>query len=70
MPPEASGGRAGWAALCRLVSATHLSGERGLPVVDFAVLADQLGEQLAAGHLMVLLGPVLRAGPGRSTRAP
>ena len=51
------GGRAGWAALCRLVSATHLSGERGLPVVDFAVLADQLGEQLAAGHLMVLLGP-------------
>ena len=53
----AGGGRAGWAALCRLVSATHLSGERGLPVVDFAVLADQLGEQLAAGHLMVLLGP-------------
>ena len=51
------GGRAGWAALCRLVSATHLAGERGLPVVDFAVLADQLGEQLAAGHLMVLLGP-------------
>ena len=28
------GGRAGWAALCRLVSATHLSGERGLPVLD------------------------------------
>ena len=52
-----SGGRAGWAALCRLVSATHLAGERGLPVVDFAVLADQLGEQLAAGHLVVLLGP-------------
>src|SRR3954469_2573587 len=27
------GGRAGWAALCRLVSATHLAGERGLPVL-------------------------------------
>ncbi len=52
-----SGGRAGWAALCRLVSATHLAGERGLPVVDFAVLAEQLGDQLAAGHLVVLLGP-------------
>ena len=43
----AGGGRAGWAALCRLVSATHLAGERGQPVVDLAVLADQLGEQLA-----------------------
>jgi error-prone DNA polymerase len=52
-----SGGRAGWAALCRLVSATHLSGDRGQPVVDLAVLAEQLGEQLAAGHLVVLLGP-------------
>ena len=27
-------GRAGWAAICRLVSATHLAGERGSPVVD------------------------------------
>ena len=52
-----SGGRAGWAALCRLVSATHLTGERGQPVVDLAVLAEQLGEQLAAGDLVVLLGP-------------
>src|SRR6185295_9216422 len=62
----AGGGRAGWAALCRLVSATHLSGERGLPVVDLGALAEgRLGgdlghlvlEHLAAGHLVVLLGP-------------
>ena len=32
----AGGGRAGWAALCRLVSATHLAGERGVPVLDLA----------------------------------
>ncbi|HET6939204.1 MAG TPA: PHP domain-containing protein, partial [Nocardioides sp.] len=60
------GGRAGWAALCRLVSATHLSGERGLPVLDLGALADgrlggdlgpQLLEHVAAGHLIVLLGP-------------
>jgi error-prone DNA polymerase len=60
------GGRAGWAALCRLVSATHLSGERGLPVLDLGALAEgrlggdlgqQVAEQLAAGHLVVLLGP-------------
>src|SRR3954454_12139101 len=46
------GGRVGWAALCRLVSATHLSGERGLPVLDLGALADgrlggDLGPQLA-----------------------
>jgi len=60
------GGRAGWAALCRLVSATHLSGERGLPVLDLGALADgRLGgdlgrevlDHVAAGHLVVLLGP-------------
>ena len=64
----AGGGRAGWAALCRLVSATHLAGERGLPVVDLAVLADQLGEQLAAGHLIVLLGPASELGRAASAR--
>ena len=61
-----SGGRAGWAALCRLVSATHLAGERGLPVLDLGALAEgrlggdlgqQVLEHLTAGHLIVLLGP-------------
>ncbi|QIG42579.1 DNA polymerase III subunit alpha [Nocardioides anomalus] len=60
------GGRAGWAALCRLVSATHLAGERGDPVLDLGALADgrlggdlgaEVREHVAAGHLVVLLGP-------------
>ncbi|HCB05963.1 MAG TPA: DNA polymerase III subunit alpha [Nocardioides bacterium] len=62
----AGGGRAGWAALCRLVSATHLAGERGVPVLDLGALAEgrlggDLGRELldhvVAGHLVVLLGP-------------
>ena len=32
--PRLASGRTGWAALCRLVSGTHLSGERGSPVLD------------------------------------
>ncbi|GAB3265792.1 DNA polymerase III subunit alpha [Nocardioides dilutus] len=54
---SAGGGRSGWAALCRLVSATHLSGERGVPVLDLETLPDDVRTGLAAGHLMVLLGP-------------
>jgi error-prone DNA polymerase len=53
----AGGGRSGWAALCRLVSATHLAGERGVPVLDLETLSHELREVLASGHLMVLLGP-------------
>ncbi|MBJ7358705.1 DNA polymerase III subunit alpha, partial [Nocardioides sp.] len=51
------GGRAGWAALCRLISGTHLAGERGVPVLDLETLSHDVREALAAGHLMVLLGP-------------
>jgi error-prone DNA polymerase len=55
------GGRSGWAALCRLVSSTHLAGQRGVPVLDLALLGapewQGVREALAAGHLMVLLGP-------------
>ena len=47
------GGRAGWAAICRLVSATHLAGERGSPVADL----DLLAPHLAGGDVLVLLGP-------------
>jgi error-prone DNA polymerase len=46
-------GRAGWAAICRLVSATHLAGERGRPVATPELLAPHL----AAGDVLVLLGP-------------
>jgi error-prone DNA polymerase len=45
-------GRAGWAALCRLVSATHLAGERGRPVTTPELVAAHAGEDL-----LVLLGP-------------
>ena len=54
---SAGGGRAGWAALCRLVSSTHLAGERGVPVLDPGTLPDDVRRALAAGHLLVLLGP-------------
>ncbi|MFL6004487.1 MAG: DNA polymerase III subunit alpha, partial [Nocardioides sp.] len=47
------GGRAGWAAICRLVSAVHLSGERGSPVADLETIAPHL----AGGDVLVLLGP-------------
>jgi error-prone DNA polymerase len=53
----AGGGRAGWAALCRSISGTHLSGERGVPVLDLETLPDDVRTALVAGQLMVLLGP-------------
>src|SRR5207247_10091812 len=46
-------GRAGWAALNRLVSATHLAGERGKPVSS----TELVGGHAAGGDLLVLLGP-------------
>jgi len=54
---DTHGGRAGWAALCRLVSAVQLAGERGSPVLDPARLDDDTRELLAAGDLVVMLGP-------------
>ncbi|MCD4526326.1 DNA polymerase III subunit alpha [Nocardioides sp. cx-173] len=54
---DTGGGRAGWAALCRLVSATHLSGERGSPVLDLDDLPDEVVGLLGSGDLTVLLGP-------------
>ncbi len=46
-------GKAGWAAICRMVSATHLTGERGRPVATLETLAPYL----MGGDVMVLLGP-------------
>ncbi|WP_235531460.1 DNA polymerase III subunit alpha [Phycicoccus sp. Soil748] len=55
---------AGWAALCRLVTETHLRGERGTPVSSAAVVAARCwtgGERRSsrdhASPLVVLLGP-------------
>ncbi len=44
--------RAGWAALCRLVSAVHLAGERGTALATL----DQIAEAAATGEVAVLLG--------------
>jgi error-prone DNA polymerase len=44
-------GARGWASLCRLISAAHLSGERGSPMATHALVAEH-----AAG-LVAVLGP-------------
>ncbi len=52
--------RQGWAALCRLVSATHLAGGRGDPVCTL----DLVAEHAAGRDVLVLLGP--GSEPGRA----
>jgi error-prone DNA polymerase len=54
----------GWAALCRLVSAVHLSGERGHPVVTAADVAAH------AGGLLLLIGPESDVGRALAARRP
>jgi error-prone DNA polymerase len=56
----------GWAALCRLVSATHLAGERGQPVSSY----DLVAEHAADGGLFVLLGPESEVGRALARRRP
>jgi error-prone DNA polymerase len=57
-------GAQGWASLCRLISAAHLSGERGRPVATLA----QVGAH-AAG-LVALLGPDSDVGRALARRRP
>ncbi len=47
------GGRSGWAALCRTVSAAHLEHGRGRPVLTPQILRTWAG----GGNLVLLLGP-------------
>ena len=61
----ARGGR-GWAALCRLVSAAHLRGERGRPRVTREVVA----QYAADGHLAILLGADSSVGQACHRRRP
>ena len=57
-------GRAGWGALCRLVTATHLAGERGTPISSLGLIAEHARvAREAGGALIVLLGP--QSEPGR-----
>ncbi|MGH3328225.1 MAG: DNA polymerase III subunit alpha [Streptomycetales bacterium] len=56
----------GWAALCRLVSSTHLAGERGKPVTTVDLVADHAG----SGGVFVLLGPDSEVGRALAVRRP
>ena len=58
--------KAGWAALCRLISATHLRGERGKPVAT----VDLVLEHVQRGGLLVLLGPGSEVGRALTVRRP
>ena len=48
---------AGWASLCRLVTDTHLRGERGQPVTTPGTIARRCAVGGEASPLVVLLGP-------------
>src|SRR4051794_40665683 len=56
--------KAGWASVCRLVSATHLAGERGEPVTTLDLVATH------ARGLVVLLGPDSEVGWAVAVRRP
>ena len=60
----------GWAALCRLISATHLSGERGTPVSSLDLVAEHAGGAAQDGALAVLLGPGSELGRSLAARRP
>ena len=56
-------GRAGWGALCRLVTATHLAGDRGAPVSSLALIGEYAqAARTGGGSLVVLLGLQSEAG--------
>ncbi len=51
-------GRVGYAALCRLISATHAAGERGQPVSSqHLITSAATAAAVPSGGLVVLLGP-------------
>jgi error-prone DNA polymerase len=57
-------GKQGWAAICRLISATHLSGDRGDPVCTRALVA----EHVAGRDVVALLGPASPLGAAATAR--
>ncbi len=70
---QGSGARAGegWARLCRLVTATHLSGERGQPVSTLPLIAEHAVDAgSGAPPLAVLLGPDSDVGRALLARRP
>ncbi|HSP37194.1 MAG TPA: DNA polymerase III subunit alpha [Frankiaceae bacterium] len=64
-------GRAGWGALCRLVTATHLAGERSRPISTIDLVAEHAALAAAqGGALLVLLGRSSEVGRALGTRRP
>ena len=59
-----AGSKQGWAAVCRLISATHLAGERGDPVTTL----DLVAEHVAGRDVLVLLGPGSELGRAATVR--
>ena len=57
-------GAAGWASVCRAVSAAHLSGERGRPLLTLPMLGEH------AEGLVALLGPDSDVGRALARRRP
>ena len=61
----------GWGRLCRLVTQTHLSGERGSPVASAQLIAEHaVDPQTGALALLVLLGPASDVGQALLARRP
>jgi error-prone DNA polymerase len=55
----------GWAAICRLVSATHLAGDRGKPITSHDLI-----RQHASDDVVLLLGPNSDVGRALAQRRP
>ena len=61
----------GWGRLCRLVTQTHLSGERGAPVASARLIAEHtVDPRTGALALVVLLGPASDVGQALLARRP
>ena len=61
----------GWGRLCRLVTQTHLSGERGAPVTSAQLIAEHAADpRTGALALLVLLGPASDVGQALLARRP
>ncbi len=63
-----AGSRQGWASLCRLVSATHLAGERGEPVSTLDLVAEHVTGSAGRGDVVVMLGPGSELGRAATLR--
>jgi error-prone DNA polymerase len=63
-----AGSRRGWAAVCRLVSATHLAGERGRPVSTLDLVAEHVSGSVGTGDVLVMLGPASELGRAATLR--